>query len=74
MLVDASIVRCVLVPAMMALTGRATWWAPGLLRRLHARVGLRETPPVATRFTLDPEPRPPAVAAAVSDSAPSGPR
>lgn len=73
-LVDATIVRCVLVPAMMALTGRASWWAPGPLRRLHARVGLHEAPPVATRLTLDPEPQPPVVAAAVSESAPSGPR
>jgi RND superfamily putative drug exporter len=44
-LVDATIVRCLLVPAMMSLTGRATWWAPPLLRRLHARVGLRESAP-----------------------------
>ncbi|MGH1555817.1 MMPL family transporter [Streptomyces sp. L7] len=29
-LMDAMIVRSLLVPAVMKLTGRATWWAPGL--------------------------------------------
>jgi putative drug exporter of the RND superfamily len=33
-----------LVPAFMRLAGRANWWAPAPLRRLHARVGLREAP------------------------------
>jgi putative drug exporter of the RND superfamily len=40
--VDATIVRCVLVPATMTLLGRFNWWAPGWLRRLHERVALRE--------------------------------
>ncbi len=40
--VDATIVRCLLVPATMTLLGEANWWAPGPLRRLHARFGLRE--------------------------------
>jgi RND superfamily putative drug exporter len=44
-LVDATIVRALLVPAMMAAGGRWTWWAPRPLRRLHARVGLRESDP-----------------------------
>ena len=42
-LVDATIVRCVLVPATMTLLGRWNWWAPGPLRRLHARFGLAES-------------------------------
>ncbi len=43
---DATLVRGVLVPAFMRLVGgRANWWAPGPLRRLHARVGLREDDP-----------------------------
>ncbi|MEV0135330.1 MMPL family transporter [Dactylosporangium sp. NPDC050688] len=48
-LVDATVVRCLLVPATMTLLGRWNWWAPGPLRRLHARVGLREVtlPPPA---------------------------
>ena len=41
-LMDAMIVRSPLVPAAMKLTGRATWWAPGPLRRFHDRFGLRE--------------------------------
>lgn len=40
--IDATIVRALLVPALMGLLGDRTWWAPGPLRRLHARVGLRE--------------------------------
>lgn len=44
-LVDATIVRALLVPAMMAAGGRWTWWAPPPLRRLHARIGLREGDP-----------------------------
>ncbi|TQS41609.1 MMPL family transporter [Cryptosporangium phraense] len=44
--VDATLVRCLLVPAAMALLGEANWWAPAPLRRLHERYGLREAPPV----------------------------
>ena len=35
--VDATLVRALLVPATMRLLGRWNWWAPGPLRRLHAR-------------------------------------
>lgn len=38
--VDATIVRGVLLPVAMRLTGEANWWAPAPLRRLHARVGI----------------------------------
>ena len=40
--VDATLVRCLLVPATMTLLGDANWWAPAPLRRLHDRFGLRE--------------------------------
>ena len=40
--VDATIVRILLVPATMRLLGRANWWAPGPLRRLYARYGIKE--------------------------------
>jgi RND superfamily putative drug exporter len=40
--VDATLVRILLVPATMRLLGRANWWAPGPLRRLYARYGIRE--------------------------------
>jgi RND superfamily putative drug exporter len=42
--VDASIIRALLVPALMALMGDWTWWAPAPLRRLHQRFGLAERP------------------------------
>ncbi|MFJ3227008.1 MMPL family transporter [Streptomyces sp. NPDC086783] len=41
-LMDAMIVRSLLVPAVMRLTGRVTWWAPGPLRRFHERFGVAE--------------------------------
>jgi len=46
-IVDATLVRALLVPATMRLLGRWNWWAPGLLGRLYARYGIREEPPVA---------------------------
>ncbi|MFE5887724.1 MMPL family transporter [Streptomyces sp. NPDC056462] len=44
-LIDATIVRMLLVPATMALLGRRAWWAPKPLRRAHERFGLQEQPP-----------------------------
>jgi RND superfamily putative drug exporter len=41
-LVDAFVVRSTLVPAFMRLAGRANWWAPAFLRRLHRRFGFTE--------------------------------
>ncbi|MER5414860.1 MMPL family transporter [Streptomyces virginiae] len=51
-LMDAMVVRSLLVPAVMKLTGRATWWAPAPLRRLHERFGLSE----GESAPLTPEP------------------
>ncbi len=42
-LIDAFVVRTLLVPSLMALLGRRNWWAPAPLRRLHERLGLGET-------------------------------
>jgi RND superfamily putative drug exporter len=42
-LLDATVVRALLVPAFMRIAGNANWWAPAPLRRLHARLGLRES-------------------------------
>jgi uncharacterized membrane protein YdfJ with MMPL/SSD domain len=42
LLVDATIIRVLLVPATMCLLGRANWWAPRPLRRLYARYGIKE--------------------------------
>ncbi|RPK73265.1 Membrane protein YdfJ [Streptomyces sp. ADI97-07] len=44
-LIDAVAVRGVLVPAAMRLLGRSAWYAPGPLRRFHARFGLSENGP-----------------------------
>jgi uncharacterized membrane protein YdfJ with MMPL/SSD domain len=41
--IDATIVRILLVPATMRLLGRANWYAPGPLRRFYARYGIRES-------------------------------
>lgn len=53
-LLDAVVIRCLLVPAVMELLGRRAWWLPAGLDRLVPRVALeapaglpaaRETPP-----------------------------
>ena len=41
-LIDASIIRALLVLSLMELLGKWNWWAPAPLRRLHARFGLAE--------------------------------
>jgi uncharacterized membrane protein YdfJ with MMPL/SSD domain len=41
-LIDASIVRALLVPSLMGLLGSANWWAPRPLRRVYQRFGWRD--------------------------------
>jgi len=41
-LIDATIVRALLVPSLMEMLGRWNWWAPKPLQRIHARLGLGE--------------------------------
>jgi len=41
-LIDATVVRALLVPALMGKLGERTWWAPRPLRRLHTQIGLHE--------------------------------
>lgn len=48
-LVDATLVRMVLVPAFMQVLGRWNWWAPKPLVRLHDRIGLTEGEPQKRR-------------------------
>ena len=43
-IVDATLVRTLLVPATMKLLGERNWWAPAPLRRFHERYGLHEAP------------------------------
>jgi RND superfamily putative drug exporter len=52
-LVDATLVRMVLLPAFMHLLGRWNWWAPKPLVWLHDRIGLHEGEPV-TKSTKIP--------------------
>ncbi len=60
-IVDATIVRSLLVPATMKLLGEWNWWAPAPLRRFHDRFGLAEPPEVAeTGPTPEVEPFDPA--------------
>jgi uncharacterized membrane protein YdfJ with MMPL/SSD domain len=46
-LIDATIVRALLVPSLMELLGKWNWWAPRPLRRLHHRIGMDEAPAAA---------------------------
>jgi RND superfamily putative drug exporter len=39
---DATVIRGLLVPAFMRLAGPANWWTPAPLRRFHRRFGIRE--------------------------------
>ena len=60
-IVDATLVRTLLVPATMKLLGERNWWAPAPLRRFHQRHGLHEAPSVS-----------PAVHGTAAPAAPSG--
>ncbi|SDO48488.1 MMPL family transporter [Lentzea jiangxiensis] len=57
-LLDATLIRGVLMPVGMRLLGRHAWWAPAPMRRLHRRVGLREAsePPAHKIPALHPLP------------------
>jgi putative drug exporter of the RND superfamily len=57
-LVDATLVRILLVPAFMHVLGRANWWAPTPIARLHARLAINEAtapePPEVTPVETGP--------------------
>jgi uncharacterized membrane protein YdfJ with MMPL/SSD domain len=46
-LIDASVIRALLVPSLMGLLGPRSWWAPRPLRWLYQRIGLQEDAPQA---------------------------
>jgi RND superfamily putative drug exporter len=52
-LIDAFLVRALLVPSLMTLLGRWNWWSPAPLRRLHGRFGLREETPATGSLAAD---------------------
>jgi RND superfamily putative drug exporter len=47
-LVDATLVRTGLVPALMHVLGRWNWWAPGPLVWLHDRIAFSQSGDRAT--------------------------
>jgi RND superfamily putative drug exporter len=53
-IIDATLVRTLLVPATMKLLGEKNWWAPAPLKRFHAKYGLHETPSTPIEFTVAP--------------------
>jgi len=57
-LIDAVVIRCLLVPAMVALFGRANWWMPERLARLLRVPSGVVRPDAATEVGLAPEPTP----------------
>jgi RND superfamily putative drug exporter len=56
-LIDAFLVRSLLVPAVMRLLGAAAWWSPRPLRRLHQRIGVSESRPLPDRPSPAPRER-----------------
>ncbi len=56
LLIDATVVRALLVPATMKLLGRWNWWAPAPMLRWWERYGFRETE--APRHAAPPQPEP----------------
>ncbi|MEO3977541.1 efflux RND transporter permease subunit [Streptomyces sp. CAU 1734] len=57
-LIDATIVRALLVPSLMALLGAANWWAPGPLRRLHRKISPGRAPEVSGHPAAEADPAP----------------
>ena len=58
LILDATLVRVLLVPATMRLLGDANWWAPAPMRRLYARYGIREDEVPGPGAEPEPEPEP----------------
>ncbi len=40
LIVDATIIRMLLVPSLVKLMGEANWWAPAWMKKIHAKVGI----------------------------------
>jgi RND superfamily putative drug exporter len=65
LLLDATVVRMFLVPAVMKLLGAECWWAPRWMKLLHNRIGLDE---VDVRDRIRPLPETEVEAEAESES------
>jgi RND superfamily putative drug exporter len=57
-LLDATIVRGLLVPAFMSVLGDLNWWAPAPLRAVHRRIGLSEGSPAPAAPPAEASPSP----------------
>lgn len=66
--IDATIIRGVVVPAFLRLAGDLNWWAPRPLRWLHSRIGISEAPEAQAEAAREAE-----VPAPVEEPLPSGP-
>ena len=42
LIIDATVIRMLLVPAVMQMLGTDNWWAPGWMKRVQERIGLGE--------------------------------
>lgn len=40
LIIDATIIRMLLVPSLVKLMGEANWWAPAWMKKVHAKVGI----------------------------------
>jgi RND superfamily putative drug exporter len=63
--VDATVVRCLLVPSVMMILGKANWWFPGWLEKITPRVGLESedklpelTPDMYDKVVVDAKAKP----------------
>ncbi|OBK09989.1 MMPL family transporter [Mycobacterium asiaticum] len=57
-IIDATIIRGVVVPAFLRLAGDLNWWAPAPLRWLHSRIGISEAPSEAVEQPAAEAPAP----------------
>ena len=63
-ILDATIVRCLLVPALMVMMGKVNWYMPRWLDRLVPHISIegaeffrgREQPPIEQEYEPEPEP------------------
>ena len=58
LILDATLVRLLLVPATLRLLGEASWWAPAPLRRFYARHGLHEDDGSGPQAVTSAQPEP----------------
>jgi RND superfamily putative drug exporter len=54
--IDATIIRAVIVPAFLKMAGDLNWWAPAPLRWLHSKIGISEAPSHAGTAAPDLDP------------------